>query len=207
MRLRNVPGARETIIENQFSIQQPEQMKGKWHEVFQNDHPIHIEVGMAKGQFIIEMARRNPERSVVLPQDMAEALDVYSSKKRITTSQAIRQFIEKGLSITSYEQSQTEIRNYIREEIETVMPIVMKRYMERLIAMQAVSTRTSAAALQCCVSVLAENYIDSATPEEILANALRQSCRITKTKPKSDEEYLREAHEWLSAELDTPNDK
>lgn len=50
--------------------------------------------------------------------------------------QAIRQFIEKGLSITSYEQSQTEIRNYIREEIETVMPIVMKRYMERLIAMQ-----------------------------------------------------------------------
>ena len=111
------------------------------------------------------MPRKNPERSVVLPQEMAEALDSYSAKKRITTSQAIRQFIEKGLSITSYEQSQTEIRNYIREEIETVMPIVMKRYMERLIAMQAVSTRTSAAALQCCVSVLAENYIDSATPE------------------------------------------
>lgn len=61
MRLRNVPGARETIIENQFFIQQPEQMKGKWAEVFQNDHPIHIEVGMGKGQFIIEMARRNPE--------------------------------------------------------------------------------------------------------------------------------------------------
>ena len=61
MRLRNVPGARETIIENQFSIQQPEQMKGKWAEVFGNDHPIHIEVGMGKGQFIIEMAKRNPE--------------------------------------------------------------------------------------------------------------------------------------------------
>ena len=61
MRLRNVPGARETIIENQFSVQQPEQMKGKWAEVFQNDHPIHIEVGMGKGQFIIEMSRRNPE--------------------------------------------------------------------------------------------------------------------------------------------------
>ena len=61
MRLRNVPGARETIIENQFSIQEPEQKKGKWAEVFKNDHPIHIEVGMGKGQFIIEMARRNPE--------------------------------------------------------------------------------------------------------------------------------------------------
>ena len=61
MRLRNVPGARETIIENQFYIQEPEQKKGKWAEVFGNDHPIHIEVGMGKGQFIIEMARRNPE--------------------------------------------------------------------------------------------------------------------------------------------------
>ena len=207
MRLRNVPGARETIIENQFSIQQPEQMKGKWAEVFQNDHPIHIEVGMGKGQFIIEMARRNPERSVVLPQDMAEALDVYSSKKRITTSQAIRQFIEKGLSIESYEQHQTEIRKYIREEIETVLPIVIKPYMERLIKMQAVATRVSSAALQCNVAVLAENYIDQATPEEILANALRQSCRITRTKPKSDAEYLAEAHEWLNADLDTPSDK
>ena len=46
------------------------------------------------------MPRKNPERSVVLPQEMAEALDSYSAKKRITTSQAIRQFIEKGLSIT-----------------------------------------------------------------------------------------------------------
>ena len=50
MRLRNVPGARETIIENQFSIQQPEQMKGKWAEVFQNDHPIHIEVYHRNGK-------------------------------------------------------------------------------------------------------------------------------------------------------------
>ena len=61
MRLRNVPGARETIIENQFSIQQPEQMKGKWAEVFKNDHPIHIEVGMGKGQFIMTLAQQNPD--------------------------------------------------------------------------------------------------------------------------------------------------
>lgn len=149
----------------------------------------------------------NERRAVVLPHSLLESLDKYAASKHISKSEAIRQFIEKGLSITSYEQSQTEIRKYIREEIETVMPIVMKRYMERLIAMQAVAARTSAAALQCNVAVLAENYIDSATPEEILANALRQSCRITKTRPKSDDEYLREAHEWLNSDLDAPNDK
>ena len=65
MRLRNVPGARETIIENQFSIQQPEQMKGKWAEVFQNDQPIHIEVGMGKGRFLMDLARLHPEINYV----------------------------------------------------------------------------------------------------------------------------------------------
>lgn len=61
MRLRNVPGARELIIESPFSIQAPEKLKGQWKEEFGNHQPIYIEVGMGKGKFIIEMAKRNPE--------------------------------------------------------------------------------------------------------------------------------------------------
>lgn len=61
MRLRNVPGARETIIESDFSIQEPKTYRGKWEEEFGNKNPIHIEVGMGKGRFILEMAERNPE--------------------------------------------------------------------------------------------------------------------------------------------------
>ena len=49
------------LLKTSFPSKQPEQKKGKWAEVFGNDHPIHIEVGMGKGQFIIEMAKRNPE--------------------------------------------------------------------------------------------------------------------------------------------------
>ncbi len=61
MRLRNVPGAREMIIESPFSIQEPERLKGHWSGEFGNHHPIHIEVGMGKGKFILEMAKRNPK--------------------------------------------------------------------------------------------------------------------------------------------------
>lgn len=61
MRLRNVKGSRETIAANDYVIHDEEQMKGKWHDFFGNDHPIHIEIGMGKGQFIIELARRNPD--------------------------------------------------------------------------------------------------------------------------------------------------
>jgi len=61
MRLRNIPGADEAVAACPWVIQEPKEKKGKWAEVFGNDHPVQIEVGMGKGQFITELARRNPE--------------------------------------------------------------------------------------------------------------------------------------------------
>ncbi len=61
MRLRNVKGSRETIAANDYVIHEEEQMKGHWQEFFGNNHPVHIEIGMGKGQFLIELARRNPD--------------------------------------------------------------------------------------------------------------------------------------------------
>ena len=61
MRLRNIPGSREAIAESEFVIHDETECKGKWHEIFGNDNPIHIEIGMGKGTFIMESARRNPD--------------------------------------------------------------------------------------------------------------------------------------------------
>ncbi|WP_299089226.1 tRNA (guanosine(46)-N7)-methyltransferase TrmB [uncultured Metabacillus sp.] len=61
MRLRHKPWAKDFIAEHsQYVIANPEQYKGKWHEVFGNDHPIHIEVGTGKGQFLAGMSVQNP---------------------------------------------------------------------------------------------------------------------------------------------------
>ena len=60
MRLRNIPGSREAIAESKFVIHDEESCKGKWKEIFGNDNPIYIEIGMGKGTFIMECARRNP---------------------------------------------------------------------------------------------------------------------------------------------------
>lgn len=65
MRLRNVRGSRETIAENAFVVHEEETMKGKWRERFGNSHPIHIEIGMGKGRFIIDMAKLHPEINYV----------------------------------------------------------------------------------------------------------------------------------------------
>ena len=62
MRVRNRKGATELLEANpQYVVLNPEDAKGKWHEIFGNDHPIHIEVGSGKGAFITGMARANPE--------------------------------------------------------------------------------------------------------------------------------------------------
>ena len=61
MRLRNITGSREMIAENPFVIHEPEKIKGSWKkEIFHNQNPLYIEIGMGKGQFIMEQARRNP---------------------------------------------------------------------------------------------------------------------------------------------------
>jgi len=60
MRLRNIPGSREAIAESEYVIHDEESCKGKWKEIFGNDNPIYIEIGMGKGTFIMECARRNP---------------------------------------------------------------------------------------------------------------------------------------------------
>ena len=56
MRLRHIPGAEQMIEDSPYVIQNPEERKGKWHEVFGNHNPIRIEVGMGKGRFIMELA-------------------------------------------------------------------------------------------------------------------------------------------------------
>lgn len=60
MRLRNIPGAREAMTESPFVIDEPNEHKGHWNEVFGNDHPLHIEIGMGKGQFLTTLAKQNP---------------------------------------------------------------------------------------------------------------------------------------------------
>lgn len=65
MRLRNIPGAKEAISESRFVVQEPETLKGHWGDAFSKKQPLHIEVGMGKGRFLMDMARLHPEINYV----------------------------------------------------------------------------------------------------------------------------------------------
>lgn len=60
MRLRNIKGAHDIISKSDYLITDYENYKGKFQQLFSNSNDIEIEIGMGKGNFIIEKARRNP---------------------------------------------------------------------------------------------------------------------------------------------------
>lgn len=60
MRLRNIPRAEGAIQSHQAAIKRPEDQKGCWKQVFGNENPIYIEIGMGKGRFLLNMAKQYP---------------------------------------------------------------------------------------------------------------------------------------------------
>ena len=61
MRLRNIKGAHDIINKSDYLINNYSDYKGCFKQIFKNDNEIEIEIGMGKGNFIIEKARRNPD--------------------------------------------------------------------------------------------------------------------------------------------------
>ena len=113
MRLRNIPGSREAIAESQYVIHEEETRAGSWHEIFENDHPIYIEIGMGKGQFLMELARRNPDINYV-------GIEKYSS--------VLIRALEK------MEEEETPLSNicFIRMDAEDIVKVFAKNEVDRI---------------------------------------------------------------------------
>lgn len=60
MRLRKIKNADEILKESEKVVQEPYSYRGNWKSLFENNNPIHLEIGMGKGKFIIENALKNP---------------------------------------------------------------------------------------------------------------------------------------------------
>lgn len=61
MRLRNVKNASLILQKSSYFVENPKLYRGKLGSIFSYDRPLHLEIGCGKGQFLIEMARKNPD--------------------------------------------------------------------------------------------------------------------------------------------------
>ena len=53
MRLRNIKGSKEVIAASPYVVQNPEDYKGKWSELFHNNHPCTLKSAWEKVNLFI----------------------------------------------------------------------------------------------------------------------------------------------------------
>ena len=103
MRLRNKPWAKDALAAHpEMVIQDPAQWKGRWHERFGNNNPIHIEIGSGKGQFVSGMARQNPNINYI-GIEIQESVLVVALEKALATDVPNLQLLHvNGGQVTDY---------------------------------------------------------------------------------------------------------
>ena len=60
-----IKNANQIVKNSTYTIDNPTAFKGKWKNVFKNNNPIDLELGMGRGDFIIEMAIAYPNRNFI----------------------------------------------------------------------------------------------------------------------------------------------
>lgn len=103
MRVRKRKGAEEHLANHpQYVILEPEAAKGKWHELFGNDNPIHIEVGSGKGAFITGMAQQNPNINYIGIDIQLSVLSYALDKVLASGAKNVKLLRVDGSSLTNY---------------------------------------------------------------------------------------------------------
>ena len=103
MRVRNRKGATELLEAHpQYVILNPADAKGRWQEIFGNDHPIHVEIGSGKGAFVSGMAKANPEINYIGIDIQKSVLSYALDKVLATDVSNIKLLWVDGSDLTDY---------------------------------------------------------------------------------------------------------
>ena len=82
MRYNFLKDPRDIMDKSSYMIKNPEKYKGKWKEIFGNNKPICLELGMGRGSFIIEMAKKHPNINYIgLELDINQAASAVNNIK------------------------------------------------------------------------------------------------------------------------------
>ncbi len=110
LRLKNVKNASNIIKTSDYIILEPSKNKGKWNIVFNNNNPIDIEIGMGKGDFIIEMAKQNPNINYI-------GIEMYDS----VIVRAVQKLENKNIpNLKLIRMDANDIDNVFEKEINTI---------------------------------------------------------------------------------------
>ena len=95
MRIRYKKWARPELEASSFYVDNPEELRGKWKEVFKNPNlPLNLELGCGKGTFISELASRNLDQNFI-------AIDLVDSMLGLAKRKIEEIYTQKNLDINN----------------------------------------------------------------------------------------------------------
>lgn len=110
MRLKHIKGAEEMVHSCEYVIQEPENYKRNFKTLFNNENPIHIEIGMGKGNFILNMAKKYPNINFI-------GIEKYDSVLVKAISKLKEERLENVLFIR---MDATHIDTIFEKEVDTI---------------------------------------------------------------------------------------
>lgn len=125
MRLRNLKNKDDLLNNCSYLISNPYEYRGNFQKLFNNDFPIHLEIGMGKGDFIYEMARKYPHINFV-------GIEKYSN----VLARAIKKYPDKLNNLRIINMDALRLGEVFFKEIDTIYlnfsdPWPKKRYENR----------------------------------------------------------------------------
>lgn len=110
MRYNVVKDADKIISKSPYVVGNPTRYKNKWSDFFGNLNPIHLELGMGRGDFIINMAKKYPNINFI-------GLELYASQMVMATDRLIR---EKLPNLRLINADAHDLDKMFGKEIDTI---------------------------------------------------------------------------------------
>lgn len=118
MRIRYKKWARPELEASDFYVDNPEEYKGRWKQYFNNDNPIHLELGCGKGQFIAKLAVENPNINYIAI-DLVDAM-LGLAKRNVEKSYKDNNMRTDNIVLTRFDIERIFLMLDQKDEIERI---------------------------------------------------------------------------------------
>ena len=119
MRIRYKKWARPELIASPFYVDNPEERRGKWKELFKNPtFPLHLELGCGKGYFIANLASLHKDTNY-LAIDLVDAMLGLAKRNVETIYQEKKQEID-NLFLTRFDIERIPLILAKQDEVERI---------------------------------------------------------------------------------------
>lgn len=119
MRIRYKKWARPELEASKFYIEEPEKIKGEWKKQFEtSNHPLHLELGCGKGQFIAQLALENPNINYIAI-DLVDAM-LGLAKRNIEQAYQEAKQEPKNILITRFDIERIFLILEKQDEVERI---------------------------------------------------------------------------------------